>query len=128
MEYLRVKPEYDQRPTNKGVLVANEIYTFREWQKLRDSAGRKLPMACFDQIEISKNSTYFFFGARFVAPSLSKELECIGYTISHEYSGSGKMYVVRYAGTFVGSCNSENEGKILAEYHNKKRKLAYGLY
>lgn len=70
MEYLKVKPEYDQRPTNRGILVANELYTFKEWQKLRDSVGRKLPMVCFDKVEISKNKTYFFFGARFKSKQL----------------------------------------------------------
>jgi len=68
MVYYKVKPEYDQRPTNKGVLVANELYTFKEWQKLRDSAGRKIPLKlCFEEIEVSKNKTYFFFGARFIS-------------------------------------------------------------
>lgn len=72
MTYYRVPQEnnnkrifgYDKNGNieYKGCLVANELYTQKEVEKMR--------LACptcilFDQIEISRKRTYFFFGARF---------------------------------------------------------------
>lgn len=69
MQYYRVKPQYDNKTrytrNNKGqgvgngVLIANELYTPKEYKKL---------MNCpewFELVEIPKNKIYFFFGARF---------------------------------------------------------------
>lgn len=70
MEYYKVLPQYDNRKryrwNNHGqvvadgsILVANELYTPREFAKLANSP------TCFEKVNISKKNTYFFFGARF---------------------------------------------------------------
>lgn len=69
MIYYKVKPEYDNKTRYKydnnhnGVpdsfLIANELYTSTEFQKITNCS------AWFDTIEVPKNKTYFFFGARF---------------------------------------------------------------
>lgn len=69
MIYYQVKKEYDnvtryyERPDHKlkngGILVANELYTERERTKIMNADYM------FNKIEISKNRTYYFFGARF---------------------------------------------------------------
>ena len=68
MKYYNVKPEYDNRTrytlrygqlVSDGILIANELYTEKEYQKLANYSG------CFEEIDINKNNTYFFFGARF---------------------------------------------------------------
>lgn len=69
MTYYKVKPEYDNKTRYKydnhhnGVpdsfLIANELYTPTEFQKIANCP------AWFDTIEVPKNKTYFFFGARF---------------------------------------------------------------
>lgn len=69
MIYYQVKKEYDnapryyERPNHKlkqnGILVANELYTKRERSKIMNGSW------IFNEIEISKNRVYFFFGARF---------------------------------------------------------------
>lgn len=69
MEYYKTKPEYDNKTRYKwnnhrqcvpdSILVANELYTPKEFEKLAMSP------AWFDKVNISKKRTYFFFGARF---------------------------------------------------------------
>ena len=65
MKYYRVKKKYDNFPKNPKVLdgnifVANELYTEREFKKL------PFVYSCiFEEIEIPRNRTYWFFGARF---------------------------------------------------------------
>ena len=68
MKYYKVKPEYDNKTRYKlncgqlvsdGILIANELYTEKEYQRLANYNG------WFEEIDINKNNTYFFFGARF---------------------------------------------------------------
>ena len=70
MLYYRVKPEYDNKKRYRwndhgqgvadgSILVGNELYTPGEFRKIANSP------AWFDKIQINKNKTYFFFGARF---------------------------------------------------------------
>ncbi len=60
MTYYRVRKEFDQKKLPKfDFLIANELYTARE--------RKKLPISdeAFEKINIPKNKTYWFFGARF---------------------------------------------------------------
>lgn len=69
MIYYKVKPEHDQKTrfkfhrggglTPDGIFVKNELYTIREIKKYLGYA------AICEKVEIPKNKTYFFFGARF---------------------------------------------------------------
>ena len=69
MKYYKVKPEYDNRTrykrtrggtiVNAGILVENELYTAAEFKRL---ANKK---EWFEEVEVKKNDTYKFFGARF---------------------------------------------------------------
>lgn len=68
MKYYRVKPEYDNKVryvwrrgqgVSDGILVGNELYTEREYQRLANY------WAWFEEVEIPKTKTYWFFGARF---------------------------------------------------------------
>ena len=69
MKYYRVKPEYDNKTRYKwnnkrqgvphSILIANELYTPKEFEKLANCP------AWFDTVEISRKRTYFSFGARF---------------------------------------------------------------
>ena len=69
MKYYRVKPQYDNKTrytwnnhhqgVSNGILVANELYTPKEFEKLANCPE------WFEVVEISKRSTYWFFGARF---------------------------------------------------------------
>lgn len=67
MKYYRVKPEYDQTPIFNGrdrqigILIANELYTPREYEKL--NVPRKEQK--LEGIFVSQKDTYWFFGARF---------------------------------------------------------------
>jgi hypothetical protein len=70
MLYYRVKPEYDNKPRYKknsrgklvmdSILVANELYTLKEFEKLE-----RVCLDWFEKVNIKKTDTYFFFGARF---------------------------------------------------------------
>ena len=66
MKYYRVRKEFDQarkHPKKLGIgdfLVANELYTERERKQMI-----AVPNEAFEQVEIPKNQTYWFFGARF---------------------------------------------------------------
>ena len=76
MLYYRVKKEYDNKQKlhirhgrtlhhyKYDVWVADELYTPGELEKLKKS-GIIINDNHFDIIEINKNKTYFFFGARF---------------------------------------------------------------
>lgn len=60
MKYYKVKKEYDNtRKNNKDIYIANELYTQKEVDRER------LNTSYMDTVEINKNRTYFFFGARF---------------------------------------------------------------
>lgn len=68
MIYYRVKPEYDNKiryvwrrgqGVSNGILVANELYTEKEYSKLANYHG------CFEKVEIKKTNTYFCFDCRF---------------------------------------------------------------
>lgn len=69
MLYYKVKPEYDNYArlketrkgylVNDGILVANELFTPTERNKMANSDN------CFILVNVNKNRTYFFFGARF---------------------------------------------------------------
>lgn len=72
MLYMRVKEKADQFVIDKNfnILIANELYTIREFEKIRynfmkiGGSTTKLKDK-FDLVDIPKNKTYFFFGARF---------------------------------------------------------------
>ena len=74
MKFYRVKPEYDNyravsNGTGRGrfdILVGNELYTEKERNRL---ANRD---QCFDVVEVKKNQTYWFFGARFAMKGAEK--------------------------------------------------------
>lgn len=67
MIYYKVKPQYDNlRIYNKkgkytGFLIANELYTAKEREKLNISDH------VFELLEVPKRAIYWFFGARFCA-------------------------------------------------------------
>lgn len=61
MKYYRVKPIFDNYKKNTtDIFVGNELYTENEVNKL-DCVYKDM----FDIVEINKNNTHFFFGARF---------------------------------------------------------------
>lgn len=69
MKYYKVKPEYDNRTrytwnnlrqrVSNGILIANELYTLKEFEKLA------ICSEWFEVVEINKRSMYWLFGARF---------------------------------------------------------------
>ena len=64
MEYYKVNKEYDgvKIVSKRNLyLISNELFTKKEIDKLKICAIDKV----FTKIEISKNKTYFCFGARF---------------------------------------------------------------
>ena len=72
MKYYRVRPEFDnfQVARNGYYLVGNELYTLAELRRLETSynAYYRNPLnfsRIFEEVEVSKRSVYFFFGARF---------------------------------------------------------------
>ena len=66
MTYYRVRKEFDQarkHPTRSGIgdfLIAHELYTEAERKELST-----VPNEAFEQVQIPKHQTYWFFGARF---------------------------------------------------------------
>lgn len=66
MTYYRVRKEFDQarkHPTksrNCDFLIVNELYTEAERKQMT-----AVPNKAFEKVEIPKNQTYWFFGARF---------------------------------------------------------------
>ena len=76
MRYYRIKPQYDNKPlcvikrgkyVNCGdILIARELYTVKEWEKIvKNHVFGYNPADCVEVVEIPKNKTYWFFGARF---------------------------------------------------------------
>lgn len=60
MKYFRIKKEYDNYGRSDGsILIGNELYTEKEFDKFKISANRAVI------VEVKKNTTYFAFGARF---------------------------------------------------------------
>lgn len=76
MKYYRVKQEYDNvyYSNDFDFLIGNELFTEKEFYdaeqaflikcRNRNSATEKFRQM-FDVVNINKNDTYFFFGARF---------------------------------------------------------------
>jgi hypothetical protein len=73
MKYYRVKPEFDNKPQTKrknhyrlhvGIWIANELYTACELNHM-EKRGIIIPDEIFEHVEINRNNTYWFFGARF---------------------------------------------------------------
>lgn len=74
MKYYKVKANFDQLRIdgNGSFLVANELYTKVEVEKLRkkyEHLNRKAYNfdSIFDVVEISKHKIYWFFGTRFAS-------------------------------------------------------------
>lgn len=61
MIYYKVKPNSDQTPFNNTILVRNELYTKIQLKAVNPNFIK----THFDEVEINKNNTYYFFGARF---------------------------------------------------------------
>lgn len=64
MEYYKVNKEYDgvkNISKRNFYLTSGELFTKKEIEKLKIFAIDKV----FTKVEISKNKTYFSFGARF---------------------------------------------------------------
>ena len=60
MKYYKVKKEADQKRRKDGsIYIAEELYTEKEAEKLN------LNTDFMQLVNVNKNSTYFFFGARF---------------------------------------------------------------
>ena len=60
MLYYKVKKEADnKRRKDDTIYIANELYTKKEAEKLQ------LNTNYMELVNVNKNSTYFFFGARF---------------------------------------------------------------
>ena len=65
MIYYRVRKEYDNFRQNTrihdgNILVGGELFTEKEFNKLP-----YVYAGAFERIDIPRNSTYWFFGARF---------------------------------------------------------------
>lgn len=71
MKYYRVRPEFDNKAVGRNYyLVGNELLTEAELRRLRTRYNRYylVPLnfdRIFEEVEVSKRSVYFFFGARF---------------------------------------------------------------
>ncbi len=80
MKYYKVRKQYDNTQVTKcnrsgkiiidRFLVGNELYTPAEFRKLTRGAtfrgnGVKDDTVIFDLVEVNKNNTFWFFGARF---------------------------------------------------------------
>ena len=60
MLYYKVKKEADQKRRKGGsIYISEELYTKKEAEKLQ------LNTNFMNLVNVNKNSTYFFFGARF---------------------------------------------------------------
>lgn len=69
-KYYRIKPEYDNarllnraKRTFDGILIGNELYTVKEWEKL--VLKYRVSEAVCDIVNVKPKETYWFFGARF---------------------------------------------------------------
>ena len=74
MKYYKVKSEFDNKRllTKKSktkfyelLLIKNELYTPKEYEKLKQLFDIRLKDEYFDLIEVSKKTIYLMFGARF---------------------------------------------------------------
>ena len=75
MKFFKVKPQFDNVTiyvrTKSGalkpdsILVGNELYTQAEFLKLKEKSDW-LKDYMFEEVEVSKFKTYWFFGARFM--------------------------------------------------------------
>ena len=72
MTYYKVKEKYDGVNVNpliadSNILIKNELITTAELKRLlaRGLSKYKNYANFFDVVEVSKNKTYFFFGARY---------------------------------------------------------------
>ncbi len=66
-----VKTDARGRLNISGFLVADELYTPAEYRRIFTGAtirggGIHEPEAAFNVVNVNKNNTYWFFGARFV--------------------------------------------------------------
>ena len=73
MIYYRVRKEYDNFPQNPriydgNILIAEELFTEKEFNKLP-----YIYAGAFERIDIPRNSTYWFFGARFQKEELKND-------------------------------------------------------
>ena len=73
MIYYRVRKEYDQFPQNPrihdgNILIAEELFTEKEFNKLP-----YVYAGAFERIDIPRNQTYWFFGARFQKEELKND-------------------------------------------------------
>ena len=60
MEYYKVKKDADQKRRKDGsIYIEDELYTKKEAEKLQ------LNFNFMNLVNVKKNSTHFFFGARF---------------------------------------------------------------
>ena len=74
MKYMRILKKGDNVPLSHrtksgvrvydGILVGNELYTLKEWEKLTARNLQNLDRYA-EPVEINRNKTYWFFGARF---------------------------------------------------------------
>ena len=65
MVYYRVRKEFDNFPKNPrihdgNILIGEELFTEKEFNKLP-----YVYAGAFEKVDIPKNKTYWFFGARF---------------------------------------------------------------
>lgn len=68
MKYARIKEHKEIYTRSKHItLVKNELYTMTELKKLRDYYGIELDKD-YKIVDIPKQKTSFFFGARFELP------------------------------------------------------------
>ena len=81
MLYMRVKEKADQFIIDKNfnILIANELYTIREFEKIRYNFMKMSDSTVelkdkFNLVDIPKNKTYFFFGARFADLNPNEEV------------------------------------------------------
>ena len=73
MTYYKVKKQFNDKQLLKkngsvwnyyGFLIPNELYTEKEILRLQKNHVN-ISFDYFDPVDIPKNTTYFFFGARF---------------------------------------------------------------
>ena len=65
MVYYRVRKEFDNFPKNPrihdgNILIGEELFTEKEFNKLP-----YVYAGAFEKVDVPKNKTYWFFGARF---------------------------------------------------------------
>ena len=72
MKYYKVRPEFDNKRVARSgyYLVGNELLTPAELRKLENQYSKYALtpsnfMRMFEEVEVSKRTVYFFFGARF---------------------------------------------------------------